>query len=121
MRILVYGTDKFSDYGTFMRGVVVAIEDNMTPQDKKIEILTAGPHKINNFTAEFINRSEGIFKQNGIKTKFIRINKKDVSDKFNTFNLDHVVSFNAKDDDKFFDVILDKAEKNKIKSSYYKY
>ena len=28
MKILVYGTDTFDDYSTFMRGLVVAIDEN---------------------------------------------------------------------------------------------
>ena len=121
MRILVYGTDKFEDYPTFMRGMVVAIEDNMTANDGKIEVFTAGPHKINNFVAEFINRSEGMFKQNGIKARFSRVRKAEVIESFESYDFDHVLSFNSKEDQRFFDVLLDKAENSKIKSSYYKY
>jgi hypothetical protein len=121
VKILVYGTDKFEDYPTFMRGMVVAIEENMTHSDGRLEIYTAGPHKINNFTAEFVNRSEGMLKQNGIKAKFSRVRKAEVSEHFDTYEFDHVLSFNSKEDQRLFDVLLDKAENSKIKSSYYKY
>lgn len=121
MKILVYGTDSFSDYNTFMRGLVVAIDENVDPNDKRIEVLTAGPHKINNFTAEFINKTEGYFKQQGIKTRFSRVKKSDIVGSFESLGINHVVSFNSKEDNRFFDVLLDKAEKNNVKSSYYKY
>lgn len=121
MRILVYGTEAFNDYPTFMRGVVVAIEDNIKNGDGRIDIYTAGPHKINNFTAEFINRSENMLKQNKIRARFHRVRKAEVLENFTEYDFDHILSFNSKNDQKFFDTILDKAEKNKIKSSYYKY
>lgn len=121
MRILVYGTERFQDYATFMRGLVVAIEDNLTPADNKIEVYTAGPHKINNFTAEFMNRSEGFFKNKKIKSRFSTIKKSDAINNFLEYNFDHIISFNGKEDGRFFDTLLDKAENNNVKSSYYKY
>jgi len=121
MKILVYGTDKFEDYPTFMRGMVVAIEENITHSDGRLDVYTAGPHKINNFVAEFINKSEVMFKQNGIKARFNRVRKSQVIECFDAYEFDHVLSFNSKEDQKLFDVLLDKAENSKIKSSYYKY
>ena len=121
MKILVYGTETFTDYSTFMRGLIVAIEDSLYANDSKIEVYTAGPHKVNDFTAEFINRTEGFFKQKKIKTKFSRIRKSDVIENFDSYSFDHVLSFNSKSDQKLFDVIIDKAETNKVPSSYYKY
>jgi hypothetical protein len=120
MRILVYGTEKFDDYSTFMRGLVVAIDDHTNPSDTKIEVFTAGPHKLNNFTAEFINKTEGFFKQKNIKTRFTRVKKSDIIDKFEDYDFDHIVSFGSKSDQRFFDTILDKAETNNISASYYK-
>jgi hypothetical protein len=121
MKILVYGTETFNDYSTFMRGLIVAIEDSLYSNDGKIEVYTAGPHKVNDFTAEFINRTEDFFKQKKIKTKFSRIRKSDVIEKFDSYSFDHVLSFNSKSDKKLFDVIIDKAETKKVPSSYYKY
>jgi hypothetical protein len=121
MKILVYGSDSFDDYATFMRGLIVAIEDNMYSNDNTIEVLTAGPHKINNFTAEFVNRTEGFFKQKGVKTKFKRVRKNEIIDDFEGYKLDHIISFNKKTDQRFFDVLMDKAENSNINSSYYKY
>ena len=120
MRILVYGSDMFDDYPTFMRGLVVAIDNHQDPSDTRIEVYTAGPHKVNNFTAEFINKTEGYFKQKKIKTRFTRVRKNDVLDAFDDYKFDHVVSFNKKDDNRFFDVILDKAEKSGVQTSLYK-
>jgi hypothetical protein len=122
MKILVYGTTQFDSYDTFLRGLIVAIEENIVSGDNRIEVLTAGPHKINNFTAEFINKTEGYFKQKKIKTKFSRVRYNDMIDKLVDLGINHVISFNSKTDpDRFFDSIISKAEENKIKTSYYKY
>lgn len=121
MKILVYGSDSFNDYATFMRGIVVAIQDNMEYNDGKIDIYTAGPHRINSFTAEFVNRSEDMLRQKKVRARFHRVKKAQVVENFDNYDFDHLISFNTKKDPKFFDLLLDKAEKKKIKSSYYKY
>ena len=95
--------------------------ENIGNNDGRLDVYTAGPHKINNFTAEFVNRSEGMLKQNGIKARFSRVRKAQVVESFDTYEFDHVLSFNSKEDQRLFDVLLDKAENSKIKSSYYKY
>jgi len=122
MKILVYGTQKFEDYPTFMRGLVVAIEENIVKQDPVIQVLTAGPRRINSYTAEFINRSENYFKQKKIKTRFTRVKYEDVLSNMDSYDIDYVVSFNSKGDpEKLFDSILSKAEKLNIPASYYRY
>jgi hypothetical protein len=122
MKILVYGTQKFEDYPTFMRGLVVAIEENIVKQDPVIQVLTAGPRRINSYTAEFINRSENYFKQKKIKTRFTRVKYEDVLSNMESYDIDYVVSFNSKGDpEKLFDSILSKAEKLNIPASYYRY
>jgi hypothetical protein len=122
MKILVYGTQKFEDYPTFMRGLVVAIEENIVKQDPVIQVLTAGPRRINSYTAEFINRSENYFKQKKIRTKFTRVKYEDVLSNMESYDIDYVVSFNSKGDpEKLFDSILSKAEKLNIPASYYRY
>lgn len=122
MKILVYGTQKFEDYPTFMRGLVVAIEENLVKQDSVIQVLTAGPRRINSYTAEFINRSENYFKQKKIRTKFTRVKYEDVLANMESYDIDYVVSFNSKGDpEKLFDSILTKAEKLNIPASYYRY
>lgn len=122
MKILVYGTQKFEDYPTFMRGLVVAIEENLVKQDSVIQVLTAGPRRINSYTAEFINRSENYFKQKKIRTKFTRVKYEDVLSNMESYDIDYVVSFNSKGDpEKLFDSILTKAEKLNIPASYYRY
>jgi hypothetical protein len=73
MKILVYGNNKFSDYDTFTRAVVVAIDNNVSSDDNRIDIYTAGPYKINQFAAEFVNKTEGFFRQKGIKSRLYRV------------------------------------------------
>jgi hypothetical protein len=122
MKILVYGTESFDDYSTFMRGVVVAIESNLNDNDNLINILTAGPHKINNFTAEFVNRSESLLRQKKMKIRFTRVSFKDVLSNFKSYELDYVISFNKKTDrDQLIDAMISKAEEHKVESAFYKY
>ncbi len=122
MKILVYGTEAFDDYYTFMRGMVVAIQGMDMGNDNRIEVVTAGPHKINNFTAEFVNRSENFIKQKKIKIRFNRINYKDALSNFEAHEFDYVISFNTKTDrDQFFDPIISKAEQHGVEAAFYRY
>jgi hypothetical protein len=121
MKILVYGNTKFSDYDTFTRAVVVAIDQNVSNQDTKLEIYTAGPYKINQFAAEFVNKTEGFFKQKGIKSRFYRVLKNDVAENFDKYDLDSVVYLSTKSDrSEIFDVVISEAENNNIPVSIYK-
>jgi hypothetical protein len=69
--IAVEGTKKFSDYETFMRAMGVALSQ---PNDEDIiEVWSAGPYKINNFTAAFCNSAENYLKQKGFKVMFRKV------------------------------------------------
>lgn len=121
MKILVYGNNKFSDYDTFTRAVVVAIDNLVDNQDNRIDIYTAGPYKINQFTAEFVNKTEQFFRQKGIKSRFYRILKNDVVENFDSYDLDGVVYLSTKNDrSEIFDTIIADAENNNIPVSVYK-
>ena len=121
MKILVYGNNKFSDYDTFTRAVVVAIDNNVTSDDNKIDIYTAGPYKINQFAAEFVNKTEGFFRQKGIKSRFYRVLKNDVVENFDNYDLDSVVYLSTKHDrSEIFDVVISEAENKNIPVSIYK-
>jgi len=122
MKILVYGNTKFADYNTFTRAVVVAIDKIVDTSDNdKLEIYTAGPYKINQFAAEFVNKTEGFFKQKGIRSRFYRILKKDVEENFDRYDLDGVVYLSTKNDrSEIFDVVIAEAENNNIPVSIYK-
>lgn len=121
MKILVYGNNKFSDYDTFTRAVVVAIDNNVTGDDNKIDIYTAGPYKINQFAAEFVNKTEGFFRQKGIKSRFYRVLKNDVAENFDNYDLDSVVYLSTKSDrSEIFDVVISEAENKNIPVSIYK-
>lgn len=122
MKILVYGNQKFSDYDTFTRAVVVAIDNIVdSSKDSKLEIYTAGPYKINQFTAEFVNKTENFFKQKGIKSRFYRVLKNEVAENFDNYNVDAVVYLSTKNDrSEIFDVVISEAEKNNVPVSIYK-
>lgn len=121
MKILVYGNNKFSDYDTFTRAVVVAIDNLVNDKDNRIDIYTAGPYKINQFAAEFVNKTEQFFRQKGIKSRFYRILKNDVVENFDAYDLDGVVYLSTKNDrSEIFDTIIADAENNNIPVSVYK-
>jgi len=118
MKILVYGSEKFADYATFMRGVVVAMDQ---PGMDRLEILSAGPHKINAYSAEFVNRSEGFLRQKGVRPSFRRIRYADVAQDFDNYNIDAVLYFSTKNEaNKPFDTVLSSAEEQKIPVSIYR-
>lgn len=96
MNIVVNGTDKFQDYATFMRAVVVAIDECLNPEDKKINLYSVGGYKTNQFTAEFINRSERYLKQKGIRPRFMIIPKRDAVEKFDEYDFDMVLFLSGK-------------------------
>lgn len=121
MKILVYGNTKFSDYDTFTRAVVVAIDNNVSANDSKLEIYTAGPYKINQFAAEFVNKTEHFFKQKGIKSRFYRVLKKEVEENFDNYGIDTVVYLSTKNDrSEVFDTVISEAEKKDVPVSIYK-
>lgn len=122
MKILVYGSHKFDDYNTFMRGVVVAIDNEINDTTKSIEILTAGPYKINNFAAEFNNKTISYFRQKGIKIKFSKVNHSHVMSNFEEYDINHVLLFMDKDDIIMtLDSMIHKAESFGVNSSVYKF
>lgn len=121
MKILVYGSNKFSDYDTFTRAVVVAIDHAVSNVDTRLDIYTAGPYKVNQFTAEFVNKTENFFKQKGIKSRFYRVLKNDVVENFDKYELDSVVYLSTKNDrSEIFDVVISEAESNNIPVNIYK-
>lgn len=121
MKILVYGNTKFSDYDTFTRAVVVAIDNTTDKLDGRLDIYTAGPHKINQFTAEFVNRTEGFFKQKGVKSRFYRVLKSDLAENFDTYDIDHVVYLSTKNDrSELFDTVISAAENKDIPVSIHR-
>jgi imidazole glycerol phosphate synthase subunit HisF len=121
MKILVYGSNKFSDYDTFTRAVVVAIDNAADSIDNKLDIYTAGPYKVNQFTAEFVNKTESFFKQKGIKSRFYRVLKNDVVENFDKYGIDSVVYLSTKNERaEIFDTVISTAEQNDIPVNIYK-
>lgn len=71
MIIAVEGTKEFDDYDTFMRAMGVAL--SQPNNENIIEVWSAGPHKINSFTAAFCNSAENYLKQKGYKVLFKKL------------------------------------------------
>lgn len=84
MIIVVEGSKSFDDYETFMRGMGVALSD--LDDSGTIEVWSAGPYKINSFTAAFCNSSENYLKQKGYKVKFSKVTHQWVSENMNSVN-----------------------------------
>lgn len=117
----MYGTDKFSDYTIFMRGLVVAIENNLESEENKIQVYAGGPHKINQFVAEFVNKTESYFKQKGYKIRFQRLNPRNLSEEFDKNDINHVLYLSTKNDHReMFDPVISKANNNNVNVSIYK-
>lgn len=71
MIIAVEGTKAFDTYDTFMRAMGIALSN--TDDSGEIQVWSAGPHKINSFTAAFCNSSENFLRQKGFKISFSRV------------------------------------------------
>jgi hypothetical protein len=83
MIIAVQGTKSFTDYETFMRAMGVALSQ---PNNENIvEVWSAGPHKVNSFTAAFCNSVENYLKQKGYKVIFKKLPEQYILD-----NIDYV-------------------------------
>lgn len=83
MVIVVEGTKSFQDYEIFMRAMGVALSN--AKDDSEIQVWSAGPHKINSFTAAFCNSSENYLKQKGFKILFSKAHPRWISE-----NLEYV-------------------------------
>lgn len=121
MNIVISGTQKFQDYNTFMRAVVVAIDECRQPDDNKINIYSVGGYKINQFTAEFVNRSERYLKQKGIKPRFMLITKRDAIEKFDQYGFDMVLFLAVrKENPELLDALAAEAQSRDIEVRVYK-
>lgn len=71
MIIAVEGTKNFDDYELFMRAMSVAL--SQPNEEPTIEVWSAGPHKINAFTAAFCNSSENYLRTKGYRISFKKL------------------------------------------------
>jgi hypothetical protein len=121
MNIIISGTEKFQDYHTFMRAVIVAIDESLKPDDNKINLYSVGGYKTNQFTAEFVNRSERYLKQKGIKPRYYIVPKKDVTEKFDNYEVDMLLYLSDKKENlEIFDSLVTAAQNRDIDVRIYK-
>ena len=121
MNIVISGTEKFQDYHTFMRAVIVAIDESLKPDDNKINLYSVGGYKTNQFTAEFVNRSERYLKQKGIKPRYYIVPKKDVAEKFDNYEVDMLLYLSDKKENlEIFDSLVTAAQNRDIDVRIYK-
>jgi hypothetical protein len=72
MIIGVQGSRNFDDYNVFMRSMTVALS-SLPEGDSRFTIYAAGPVAINNFVAGYVNTTEDMLRDNGIKSKFNKV------------------------------------------------
>lgn len=70
MNVAIQGTKEFSDYDVFMRAMGVALS---SVDDGEFNVYTAGPARVNSYTAEFCNLSERTLRGRGIRVKFYKV------------------------------------------------
>jgi len=122
MNIIISGTEKFQDYNTFMRAVIVAIDESLKPDDKKINLYSVGGYRVNQFAAEFVNRSERYLKQKGIKSRYFIVPKREVIERFDEYSPDMVLFMSDKKENlEILDSLVSKAQSNDINVRIYKY
>lgn len=120
MIIYAYAHDDFNSYADFMRGLTVAIETYKNSEDNRIDIWCGGPHMLNDFTAEYCNRTSAFFKQKKIKIKYHRVPKQLFLDELDKGPVEMVLYFSAKEYNPYFDPIMSKAENMEIPTRIYK-
>lgn len=94
MIIAVQGTKNFSDYETFMRAMGVAL--SQPNSDDTIEVWSAGPHNVNNFTAAFCNSAENYLRQKGYRVSFKKLPAKYIED--NISNISYLAYFSKRNE-----------------------
>jgi hypothetical protein len=73
MIVAVQGSNNFNDYhNVFLRAMRVVLS-SIPEGDKEVLIYSAGPKNVNNFVAEFSNKTEDRLKGLGIKIKYFRV------------------------------------------------
>jgi pantothenate synthetase len=120
MIIYAYAHDDFDNYPQFMRGITVAIESHKTDKDNKIEIWCGGPHSLNDFTAEYVNKTIEYFKQKKIKIRYHRLLKNIFLKELDSSQVTVVLYFGTKDYDPYFDVVMSKVQELNIPTRIYK-
>ena len=115
MIIAVQGTKGFTDYETFMRAMGVAL--SQPNNENIIEVWSAGPHKINSFTAAFCNSVENYLKQKGFKVVFRKLPEKYIED-----NIDYVsyMAYFSKRNEKPSKLVAS-AEMAQVETGIYRY
>lgn len=99
MSILVSGSKEFDDYNVFLRAIGVAIDDIVSSNDdvKTIDVYSAGPVKINGFTAEFCNVTEETFRRYGFRVRFHKFPYRTCVSSMSSWGVKKVLLFGVRD------------------------
>ena len=115
MIIAIEGTKSFKDYDVFTRAMGVALSN--INNNKNVEVWSAGPHNVNNFTAAFCNITENYLKQKGIKISFKKLPTQYVTDKLS--EVDYFIFLGTKSENKSKLTIM--AEMSGIETGVFRY
>jgi len=72
MIVGVQGTSSFHNYNIFLRSMAVALSE-ISSDDKKFTLYSAGPNNINMMAMEFVNLSEKGMKLRGKTIKLVKV------------------------------------------------
>ena len=89
MIVGIHGSRNFNDYNIFIVGMAKSLYPMKDSGDTEFTIFSAGPHRINEMSREYLNVSN--FKARGIKTKLVHVPASWM--KKNHSALDHFVYF----------------------------
>lgn len=72
MKVAIQGSRDFDDYAVFIRSMGVALSP-LKEKPQALEIYSAGPFKVNNFLAGFVNLTENDMKSRGMSIKYYKV------------------------------------------------
>lgn len=116
MKIVVQGTNRFSEYTIFLRAMGTALKD-IAENDRDIIIYSLGPRRVHQMAHEFTNVSERGLKARGIKIKTIKVPPYWVEE--NIFDIDYFL-FLSKPKEPLSDLVK-MAEAKDIEVGVYRY
>ncbi len=85
MKVVVQGSNEFSDYAVLLRSMGVMMSD-LGETDDEFIVYSLGPAQINSFVSEFRNVSERNLKARGIKIKNINVHYTWFEENFHEIN-----------------------------------
>lgn len=115
MKVAVQASKTFDDYQVFMRSMAVAMSDLKVGDS--LEIYSAGPHKLNNFLAGFVNLSEDGMKARGMGISYYKVSHSWLEERLE--QIDYFI-YLSKPDERY-SALVHQAEKKDIEVGVFRY